>query len=684
MRAICAVIPLALAVVGCGGSRQPTPSSLPAVYLNGESVIDDSPAFSFLPRETPFALAARSPRALDAALGWPEVASLFFGDHQVLADLDALTSAGIDVARPFGWAVLDLRTSTTALFASVADRAAVEAALRAAASRRGTPLDVTTAGSATIYLPAGDDAHAAVLRGDQVFLLASSGARSVRDLTAVKIATTDPSDSLAEDLSFQHAAGRLRFGRDLAGFAALDRIALALAAAGDPAAERIATAARAIRSRVDQARRAGASADDLVVLQRQEEWMTALQLANKSREQLLLGGIGALGAVAFGVELEPSAARIKIVAAPDPSSLPGALLPPGSEPTRLLDQSAAPPLFALALRGPRERVLELVNTWLGTRGVQAAQLAQRVDLDFDRDIAPILSGDIGVALTAAGWDRSDLAGMRAHMQVELALGLSDRDRMSRLLSELAARKDMKSNVDRTASAPRLVFPWPGFEPLHVGLTGDALLATTDGSRFQRAAGGTAQRPFVGALRNAALRELMSGPGAPFEVIIDGALLPGILAADEEPLRPRVALVESEPTPDSPEYQEVVERIARVDAEIAEMRTAQRAARLERSFALGRDLGTFALLVSGHDDGVVAIGGQFPDEAGLRAAFADLVGQKRRNDDSERAAKRALEELEQRRNALEKERSRIRSRDDASPGDAPGRMPPAREPSPPPG
>ncbi len=621
--------------------------------------METSTALSYLRRETHIAVVARSPRALDSALGWNELCSLVVGDDALLSDLDALARAGIDVERPFGWAALDLRTHTFAVFATVADRDALSAVLRERAAARNTPLAETAAGSATIYLPKGDDEHAAVLRGDQLFLLSSAGARSVRDLSAVRVATTDQSDSLAEDLSFRHGAGHLGFGRDVAGVVALDRVAVAMVEAGDPTADKIAAAARAIQARLDAARKQRARSADLRALKQQADWVGALQRANQSRTRLWTEVAAPLGSVAFGIELEPDGVRVKLISTPSERSLPGELLLSSAEPTRMFDRFAAHPLIAAALRGPRRAVLELVDLWLGTRGVDAAGLAKRVGLDFERDIAPLLTGEIGLAITSDAAAESDLESLRAGLDVDLTLGLKDPARMEKVLSELAARPDLEKTVDRTSGAPRLELSWPGFKPLHVGLAGATLLSTTDTTLFDRVPGRSKEGAFVDALQNPALRKLLSEQRSPLVVLLDGAVLPGLLGSDAAPVKPRIAIALPAPDAATPAQAELAERIARLDAEIEEMRARQRGERLERQVALGRRLGTFAFLAQPRDGSLVVFGGQFPRQAGLRAAFAELVRQKRKNDARAGAARRALDQLTERRNALEKERSHTR-------------------------
>jgi prefoldin subunit 5 len=324
-------------------------------------------------------------------------------------------------------------------------------------------------------------------------------------------------------------------------------------------------------------------------------------------------------------------------------------------------------------------MLQLVDLWLGTRGADAEQLAKRAGLDFERQIAPLLSGEIGLTLTAAGAARHDLASLRANMEVGLALGLQAPERMGELLSEIAARPDLDATVDRTAPVPRLQFPWPDFKPLRVGLAGRSLLATTDAALFARVARRTDERSFVAALANPALRELLSDRGSPAAVIVDGALVPGLLASGVEPRGPRVAIASAEPVEQTPELAELAERIARLDAEIATLHTRQRAEETERMVALGRELGTFAVLARADEDALVAFGGLFPREVGLRSALSALVRRKRKNDVRAEASTRALNELVERRNELEKKRSRIHSRDPGISGDAAGHDEPIRLP-----
>jgi hypothetical protein len=636
---------LAVALLGaCGGARRAPASPAPPAYRGQTPVLLTARAVSMLPADTWFVLAAASPRGLATALRWPEslrahgtlrdelaAATRAIAGADVL-DPDNLDEIGLDAASPFGLAIFaGERDAAGALFAGVSDRGRLQAFLERALAPELGALAPRAMGEATVLVPAKAGGVAFVLRGGLVFVLAVEDAADRERLVAA-LATGARARSLAADPELVAAMKRLDFGAEAAGYLAMHRLAERLIGEIDRNDARVQGFFRqsleATEAEIASAEAGGADAATVGELRerlaQQKEWMAQAGRSSAGTRKLL-DELLPMGGIALGLGIDGAALRVSVSLRPRTGSLAARFLRHGDRPLAILRAIDDVPVFALGAHAEPGALPELVSLMLEGSGdsLEGTRVALRTFLgvDLDKDILPLLDGEMAVAVTG---DRERLPASGAAedaMGLTMVAGLRDAARARALLDRVSKNPALAAaGVERPAGRG-LVAPAWGQRRLHIDVAGAYLVVSTDPGAAQRVAAGGAGA-FAGASGGAHRRAQGAGLTGEGRALLGAWAWDGLFLLDPgamlglmwggTPAAPPPPPVADQGDGAQPEPNAALQReLAAIDAELAPLQAEIERAMQQRILATTRPLGTTLLVVhAGAERGLAGFGGQF--------------------------------------------------------------------------
>lgn len=528
-----------------------------------------SPALAFLPADTPIALWAKSPRALAGAIGWKALVAKYPPLSQAAAraraqvgfnlyDPDSWPEIGLNPAGPCGFALLASVPQTTATFLSASDAARFKAFVAKMAAREGEKVHTATVGTATVLSLRGRsmmmDLLRFVIRGDEIFIVAGHGAPG----QATAIATVTPARSLAGSPSFKRAVDPLTMGAFGAGYVALR-----------PLVER----------------------------------ELGRPLTAEESAMLPINRIG------LGIDLSPNAIRTQLIAL---TSLPAArrVLRNGSAVPAVVRATSATPLLLAAVTIDPAALERALERDLGSAVIAEAKQAAQTSLhiDVDRDVIPLLTGEIGAA-----WTTSTLKLTRENTRQafggNLFVGVNSAARARALLARVFANPMFAGSVRRQKDGWYEI-PVQGFKPVYVGVAKNQIVASTDRTIGERLGGG---RSFATKVPQPGLRALLARPQPAVVFTARTALLAWMTldaghaasgpAAHRSPAQPGTSAAKSQPQP------QPQRKPAQAGSRVRKLEGKRRAL-LDEARALARDTGTTAFSTRVSSGALTSEGGQF--------------------------------------------------------------------------
>lgn len=318
-----------------------------------------------------------------------------------LLDPAQLSGLGIDMSAPTGFAVLSVEDEAVAVFGGLSDaRPLVETIERLL----GQPVARRTVGAAEVLEL--DREVDLVLRGSMfAFVLVDRQHPGSPDY-ALEVARIDPARSLAHASVMHSAWAGLPNDADLRGL--LDPAGLmrdALEASRRREQDELAR----INQQMDQARRSGASAEELESLREQVQDQQRF-MARRRREQqvaqlLLSRTLGSIEGIGLAVDASDRGLLGRIHIALDPqSAFRKLLVDTDRRPDALLALGDAPNLV-MSGRLDVGTAIELVSQVALAAGGSYAEvndeIRRELGVDFDRQLRPLLDGHASFAVTAA-------------------------------------------------------------------------------------------------------------------------------------------------------------------------------------------------------------------------------------------------------------------------------------------
>jgi len=558
-----------------------------------------------------------------------------------LLNLDTLRGAGIAVGKAAGLVHVDTKSETMVLFASVADAAKLATFI---AKQLPGGVSDETSGAARLLTPKAHKEVGIVLRGGVAFVIVAP-AKSARDRVAVLLANIKAENSLAQSPEFQRTAGTLTFGQDLAIYASLP----ALFAADPSGMTRLVDREKGLK--VDLIKNAK-NPLKLMLIRRELRMLAASKIEyarNRKRAELLAG----LGTIAASARVEASAVRAVMALAPSASSPFAKLLAPQPETVQLMRAMNAFPLLAVAGHMKVKPLLSVIEKLTDAQGVPFAQIkaifGQLTKQSFDKDFVPMLSGEIGFAVTEGSKGRSG---------VDILLGVRSADKARNMLKRLAADKRMANFVVKSSSGPLFRIPSDG-QSVFLTVAGTAIVATTDFALVERlqGAGATMAR----AVSHPGLKKLVDSSVRHAVVLVSGKLLGQMLAPKRHSRvklrrwRERIPNI-----PRSEDYMRALTEMVKLDRTIAKAESDVEADEQRYYRRLGAGFGDALFIAQPGSRGLVAYGGLFLTSDLAKAIAAARVPAQRDETHKKKIKQRA--DLLTKRDKLWRQISDLRKRD----------------------
>lgn len=620
---------VALAVGACG-------SAAPRVAQERRSaqesaVFEDTapvalPALSWLPPDTPVVVVAGSAERLAREIGWDEVARRDPEAHARASravveryghdpfDLVSLSAVGLDPERPWGMALLE--PFTLVFLLPLREPALFEQTVMSEAPRWNERVLVETVAGARVLGPGSPDAHDdwRIVLRDRMALWIVSAAGGSAGAVAQRMAMAG--EDASARARFERAMEALGFGADVAGYAAAGTVL-------GPWAEQL--------------------------------------------------GLQADTALAFGLDLAREEIHLRALVPASGGPLLHVLVRAPEQAPALSSALSRRPLGLVEVALDARAALELPAARALAAGLQAV-----AGLSLERDLAPILTGEIGVAVVPArGVDlwrvargEPGTAEMGDALAVHALVELRDPGKARALLDQSLRVAPLSTQVRPRQAPGHFVIARPERADVHLGIAGRYLYISSEWLASTLPVLG---RGDAGALRealgNADVAALLANPGrASAHASLDALLLGYLLL----PARIDTATLDSGLDDDgyqpSEEYQRKQEELEAARHELHAMENAALAEDRRRTVALLEAMGTWALRVDRRSDALVIHGSQFLGPGGmpalLSAALEWLAGMDRAAGDTEQRMARARERAAR----LGQELVEIRRREQRRPAD----------------
>jgi|GEM_PF-4813337 len=576
--ALALVLPLVLAA--CGSSTKGGGGGV-AVAEKPKSALETSGIAAFLPRTTPLVVVAANPQRIADDIGWLGLVEAFEELREVRQE--ALEEVGVDLFAPAGWAKIGVDPTRPAGFAmldtdldhgvlavGLASADAFVAWFKQLAAKERIEHEEKTLGDARLIQA---DDVVFVMRGDWLFTVLGDSDEGVA-LYAETIATSVPTASLSSLPAYVAAVDKLSFGSTLATWWDLGTIVKK-------------------------------GADDLAVADE-------------------------FGAAAMGLELSSSAVETRLVMGLEATgSLRQMWRDHGGVPAIVRTASSAP-LFLASLAIDVQGALDLAAKQSGADPAAAKKsVRDALGLDLDRDILPLITGEMGFRLMldqAKLSQGSPAEAFGGTFLVGLHDGAAAKPRIDQILSNPAFSLRKAPN-GKYYQAP----PIPGVQ-VYIGIVGNALVATTNAAAFDAP---SAVESFADSVGNAGLSRVLTTEDTAMLMTFDLGQASSAASGFWLNQRDEVEVPDDLPPSGPPEYTRLVGEAAALrdtmkgqQAELADLRARVR--------DLGGRWGALATTAHMDDFGVRFAGGAYlaPNET-LDVLIGDTLRWLKRLDELDR-------------------------------------------------
>jgi hypothetical protein len=579
-----------------------------------------------------------------------------------LLDPGQWASVGVDAGGPMGAALLDLRSESFAGFVTVADREKFRAFLDRASAGRLSPV---LEDRGLVLKTEVDAGTAVVLRdGFAFFVVVGREQRAPYDF-ARALATLDPARGLAASPRYQRALAGGEPGRPLQMY--LDLWAMI-------EAERLAEADRVdeqltgwAEQELERAAARGAPAEEVARLRQQADEDRAWQARDRERRtrrsDLMRAWFAAVEPLVFEFSADPSGV-VGAIRARMPETAPlRAAVVNAATPSPVLLALGERPVFAIGGRVDVIAALAGFEAFARAEGDDPAKLYAELRaataVDVPRELAPILTGAGGLAVTVApGLLRGEGDPARS-IGFAAGLGVSSPERAQALLQAAVQKIPVKARREPKTGAYAL--DMPGYRTVYAGVVAGQIVVTTDLGVVQRVAG--AAQGSLGKLLPPALVPVLTARDTAGQVLVDltfpmyllGARRSSTLSRGlEEPyaMFPDAPRAKVDAAPRSAAYKAKRRAWEALDAKIRREEQAEERRQSQRLVALAEAMGATAGNLREQPDGLVLSGGHFFGPGGLNRAI-DVMA------DSGGGGSEKLWELYGERSAAEQELQRLR-------------------------
>ncbi|MBW2455923.1 MAG: hypothetical protein JRI68_15510 [Deltaproteobacteria bacterium] len=603
------VVAIALVQASCtprpakdGGNQLSVPRPHPA---------DTIAVARYLPRGARALFVTSNLELLTERLGRTALIDLFRADYEEavfrsvrkfghdLTSPAGLRAMGIDTAGPAGIVALDGEgaPTTIVLFATVAEPERLKTAVYRLATgaltrgRRGSAPKVVGDG----IIVGHDDWAVMMLPGVAMVVIGDDDAREI----AARLARLPEGETAADHEPFRAVFGGLERTSLLRGY--IDARGLTYGFLGfDPRwggtshSEALGRIEQSHRAALGRARARGAEVTEMVAID--DDHVAAREgLVGDDDVPWLRPLVGSVEGLGVALDVRTDGAELTLRAVLDPKGKVAPLINPQALRSTLVATVGEPPGLWLQLAIAPAMVLDLAEL-LGTK---PAALSKTLGFDVERELLPLLTGEIAIAVTVKDRGVDALTKMN-NLDALVLVGIRDPAAATGLLTKLTKVEALASLIGRGAKGGAVV-TIPGLRPLFASTQGQYLAFSTDSKRKVNSSSKRLPR----WLATSRATRLLAEPGAAATGTLDLELGMRALLALAEDAPGTAAMPYREPdVPASSAYEKKLNELERLDEKILE--TSRRAAR--RSMAplldLGRSLGMVGARIDPTPDGWV--------------------------------------------------------------------------------
>jgi hypothetical protein len=425
-----------------------------------------------------------------------------------------------------------------------------------------------------------------------------------------------PAESLARAPAFIAIAKHLGFGRDLAGWGKVSEI---WPPPSDDAGQLVTMRKQteeALKITQDERKAARLRAR----LRAIDEAAGRINSANAVHEN----GIGAIAAAAVGVDVEGGALKIKLAANLTRGTIVTRVITDRAAPLQILGALRDRPLLLVSAHAEAKALLAGLELWLQGRGIAFASVkdiyGKLTKGSFDADVVPLLTGEFGIAVTTSG-PIQEVADMGKKGGAHLVIGVSSPAKAEAVLRKLADTPMLKMMSRKTKTGVRIKLNLPGNPPMHIGVAGNAIVATSDEDMFERF--GTAGVGFADKLRAPELGKLIA-TRASAAIIVDA-----LIAAPTPKQSGAGGRLIGPPPPDSKapfskDYEKAVKRVDELRKKLTEQRKSAVAKSAIEHIELTHKMGVLGVVLAGTEQGAVGYGGLYMGGTSASTAIGELA------------------------------------------------------------
>jgi len=573
---------------------------------------------------------------------------------------------GVDPDGVMGAALLDMRSETFVGFVTLSDPAKLRAFLDKLGGAR-TPRPVIEDRGVVLKWDL-DGSSALVLRDGFAFLVVTDRPNEAPYDFARLIATIDPARGLTATPRYQRAIASPEPPRPLTGYVDLWAIVQAEQVAREAGQRDVEP--NWAEQELERAVQSGAPAEEQARLRQQldeqRDWDRRQQERHEREHAVLKRWLGPVEPIVFEFTASRAGVEGKIRAKM-----------PETAPLRALLRNAATPSPVLGALGERA-VLQLggsVDVAVAIASFEAVARASGEDpekiynelrgatkVDFKAEVAPLLAGTAGFALTVSdALLRGELGGDSKDLGFALAVGVKDVPAAQALVAKLVQQVPVKAGKDAKTGAHTLVIP--GYRTVYATVTAGQVVVTTDPGVIRRL---SVESPASHGLP-AAVVPVMTARDASlagmFDVVLPMFLL-GVRSSSSfdmgkpsfqpDGVFPGVDVQKIDSVPRSRAFKAKLRAWEAINSKIVKEEQTVERDRTRMMVTLADCLGVMAGNLREQPDGLVLTGGQFFGKGGLTRAFDLGVGQLSGTRGSDK-----IYELYSQRSALEEELRRIR-------------------------
>ncbi|MBL8942575.1 MAG: hypothetical protein JNK45_05480 [Myxococcales bacterium] len=552
-----------------------------------------------------------------------------------LLDPKELTGIGVDVKGRMGVAVIGVQPFTVGLYWSLSDAGRFrQFAVEMLRRQQKEIISVPMSGAELLRL---DGMRAAlILRGPLAMVVVRDGPEAKDDL-ALKIATSDPNLSLANDRAFRKATGALA-PADWTTY--LD--AGAMWSRVRSAEEEKPESGNWAREELKTAKANGATPERIAELEQQAKDIDASEKQwadrRKAERDLVEKIVGESGHMVWTVSSKPGGlvGEGQLELGADGMVMKVLRNHPGTPalPKALSGRPIA--MFTGATDVPE--LIALTDLFLRTEGTSWAELGAEVkkdfELDVDADLKPLLTGTGGAAvtldgkLTTLGPDLAKQIGMAIDVELaDAAKATALLDRVGkRMVAEIRRRKSTDVAVKRDAKSGAWIVSVAKWRNVYVQVAGHHLVVSTDPALAKRITSGAAGDA-AGQTPSAALAAA-SLPDAAFGGLLDMELLMLVTmgrSSFDGPFSAMAEDSESAKVPKSKAYKAKQRELDRARADLKKARDAQAEKEATAMASAFSPWGAIGGNVTEQAQGLLARGGLFVrSKGGIAGALLESL------------------------------------------------------------